>query len=78
MTKKQYNKLKRQRRHGEEIEGHDDLPVVLEKRQPRFSGVAPASHATQIPGDRPLRDNKPEPNPGSLALRVGSERESPR
>jgi hypothetical protein len=58
--KETVQQLKRQRRHSEEIEGDDDLPVVLEKRQPRFTWVAPASHATQIPGDSPLRDNEPE------------------
>ena len=58
--KETVQQLKRQRRHSEEIEGDDDLPVVLEKRQPRFTWVAPASHATQIPGDGPLRDNEPE------------------
>ena len=58
--KETVQQLKCQSRHSEEIEGYDDLPVVLEKRQPRFTWVAPASHATQIPGDSPLRDNEPE------------------
>src|SRR5438045_3621233 len=56
--KETVQQLKCQRRHGEEIEGDGDLPVILEKRQPRFTWVAPASHATQIPGDSPLRDNE--------------------
>jgi single-strand DNA-binding protein len=57
---REFDQFERQRRHCEEIEGDDDLPVVLEKRQPRFTWIAPASHATQIPGDSPLRDNKSE------------------
>jgi len=40
--KETVQQLKRQRRHSEEIEGDHDLPVVLEKRQPRFTWVVPA------------------------------------
>jgi hypothetical protein len=58
--KETVQQLKCQSRHSEEIEGNDDLPVVLGKRQPRFTCVVPASHATQIPGDSPLRNNEPE------------------
>jgi hypothetical protein len=52
--------LERQCRHGEEIEGNDDFPVILEKRQPPFTRVTSVPNSTQIPGDSPFRDNEPE------------------
>ena len=58
--KEAVQQLERQRRHGEEVEGDDDLAVILEKRQPPFTWVATASNASQIPGDSPLRDNEAE------------------
>ena len=85
--KEAVQQLERQRRHGEEIEGDDDFSVILQKRRPPFTRVDSALNSTQIAGDGPLRDNEPElqqlavessglPNPGSLALSVGSECES--
>src|SRR3982074_3221320 len=50
----------RQRRQGKEIEGHDGLLVVLQKRQPLLTRVASALNSTQIPGDSPLRDSEDE------------------
>src|SRR3982074_2755789 len=50
----------RQRRQGKEIEGHDGLLVVLQKRQPLLTRVASALNSTQIPGDSPLRDSEAE------------------
>jgi hypothetical protein len=44
--KKAIQQLKRQRWNGEEIEGNDHLPVILEKRQPTFARVATASNST--------------------------------
>src|SRR5436853_5961885 len=58
--KEAVQQLERQRRHGEEIEGDNDLPVILQKRQPPFTRVASVVNSTQIPGDSPLRDNQPE------------------
>jgi hypothetical protein len=89
MTKEPVQQLKCQRLHGEEIEGADDLPVVLEKRQPRFAlgrpGVACDADTGRLSAQRQrtrastARRGSPElPNPGFLALSVGSERESPR
>jgi hypothetical protein len=58
--KEAVQQLERQRRHGEEIEGDDDLPVILQKHQPPFTQVASALNSTQIPGHSPLRDNEAE------------------
>jgi hypothetical protein len=58
--KEAIQQLKGQRRHGKEIEGDDDLPVILEKRQPPFTRVTPVPNSTQIPGDSPFRDNEAE------------------
>jgi hypothetical protein len=70
--KEAVQQLERQRRHGEEIEGHDDLPVILQKRQPPFTRVASAFNSTQIPGDSPLRDNEAELQ--HLAMDLGGSR----
>jgi hypothetical protein len=48
--------LERHRRHGEEVEGHDDFPVVLEKCQPPLTWIAPPPHSPQIASDRPFGD----------------------
>jgi hypothetical protein len=58
--KEAVQQLERQRRHGEEIEGNDNVSVILQKRQPPFPRVASALHSTQIPGDSPLRDDEAE------------------
>ena len=87
--KEAVQQLERQRRHGEDIEGDDDLPVILQKSQPPFTRVASALNSTQIPGNRPLRGNEPEiqqlavnpgglPSPDSPPPIVGSAPGSPR
>src|SRR4030081_3347762 len=58
--KEAVQQLERQRWHSKEVEGDDDLPVILQKRQPPFTRVASALNSTQIPGDSPLRDNQAE------------------
>ena len=40
--KEAVQQLERQRRHGEELEGDDDLSVILQKRQPPFTRVVSA------------------------------------
>jgi hypothetical protein len=52
--------LERQCRHAEKIEGDDDFPMILEKRQPPFTRVTSVPNSTQIPGDSPFRDNEPK------------------
>ena len=58
--KEAVQQLKCQRRHSEEIEGDDDLPVVLEKSQPPIPRVTSLSNSKQIPGNSLFRDNEPE------------------
>src|SRR6266404_3040317 len=58
--KKAVQQLERQRRHGKEIEGHDDLLMISQKRQPLLTRIASALNSTQIPGDSPLRDSDAE------------------
>lgn len=46
------------RGHGEEIEGHDHLAVILEKGQPAFARVTAATNTSQIPGRGSLGDGE--------------------
>ena len=48
--------LERHRQHGEEVEGHDDFPVVLEKCAPPLSRIATPPHPPQITSHRPFGD----------------------
>jgi hypothetical protein len=43
---KAVEQLKRQRRHGEEVEGDDYLAVILEKRQPPLVRITTASNSS--------------------------------
>ena len=47
--------LERHRGHGEEVEGHDHLAVVLEKGQPSLAGITLAAHPAQIPSHGSFR-----------------------
>ena len=47
-NKEAVQQLKRQRRHSKEVKGDDDLPVILQKRQPPFTRVASTLNSTQI------------------------------
>lgn len=47
-------------RHGEEVEGRDDLAMVLEKGPPAFAWVASAMNSPQIPGHASFRDDEAE------------------
>ena len=40
---KAVQQLERNRRHGEEIEGHDDFAVILKKGKPALAGIKAAS-----------------------------------
>jgi hypothetical protein len=44
------------RRRGEEIKRHDDLAVILEKRQRTSFGIATPLDPSQIAGNSSLRD----------------------
>ena len=68
--KEAVQQLERQRRHGEEIESHDHLSVILQKRRPPFTRVASALNSTQIGRDAALRDNEAELQ--HLAMDLGS------
>jgi len=60
MTKKQYNTRKRRRRHGEQVEGHDGLPVVVKKCEPLLGRITPAVNPPQVAGDGPLGEHEAE------------------
>jgi hypothetical protein len=46
--------------HREEVERRDHLALVLEKGQPAFAMVAPATNSPKIPGHTSFRDDEAE------------------
>jgi hypothetical protein len=57
--KEAVQQLEGQRWHRKEVEGDDDLPVILKKRPP-FIRIASALNSTEILGAGPLRGNEAE------------------
>jgi hypothetical protein len=57
---KAVQQLERQCRHGEEVEGHDHLAVILEKRKPALARIATAPDSSQIPSHAPFADDEAE------------------
>jgi hypothetical protein len=55
--------------HDEEVEGHNDLTVILEKGQPAFARVTPATDSPKVPGHASFRDLQPEFQEFSVDLR---------
>src|SRR5215831_5784256 len=54
--KEAVEQLKRHRRYGKEVEGHDGFPVVVEKCPPLLSRIATAAHPPQISSHCPFGD----------------------
>jgi hypothetical protein len=44
------------RRYSEEVESHNDFPVVVEKCAPPLSRIATAPHPPQVSSHRPFGD----------------------
>src|SRR5215471_17784798 len=57
-NKKAIQRSECHRRHGEEIEGSHYLVVILEKGEPRLTGIPTPNYTTQISGHRALREGK--------------------
>ena len=60
MTNKAVTQLEGHRRHGEEVERNDHLPVIGEKGQPPLTRIATAPHSSQISSHTPFGDHEAE------------------
>ena len=61
--------LKRQSRHGEEVDGNDHLAMVLKKGKPALCRIATMPDSLQASGNSAFRDEKPELQQFAVNLR---------
>src|SRR5215831_7316534 len=61
--------LEEHRRHGEEVEGHNHLTVILEKSQPALARIRAAPDPARMASDTSFRDHEAELQKLSMDLR---------